>query len=293
MKKIVSIYKKSVQKNVKDIKSILKKLDIKNPEVFTSCKKYLEMSADNVTKKWLSGRKYARTFFVKKAFGKYYPKKYTEISLSIDAMINILDDLVDEKINEQEKLLFILEFIRVYSLCNLNKLKDKIQVAIGHDFHKLITIAISEGIYQKDIAQEKDFKKVIEKSVEILGCRGTDINVFNEIALTDINNKKIENNIKEIGRIFRAINIFKKDIEDIEYDRKNNMETLVTLMLSRKNYSLFEYTEALLNEFFKKAEKIRSSAESLEKRYKTPIENYYIMIEDSKKEIFKLISKIK
>ena len=52
MKKIVSIYKKSVKKNVKDIKSILKNLEIKNPEVFVSCKKYLEMSADNVTKKW-------------------------------------------------------------------------------------------------------------------------------------------------------------------------------------------------------------------------------------------------
>ena len=32
MKEIVSIYKRSVDTNLKDISSILKKLDIKNPE---------------------------------------------------------------------------------------------------------------------------------------------------------------------------------------------------------------------------------------------------------------------
>ncbi|MBL7156379.1 MAG: hypothetical protein ISS87_02190 [Candidatus Pacebacteria bacterium] len=55
MKEIISIYKRSVDKNLKDISSILKKLDIKNPEVFLSCKKILNLSADNVINKWLSG----------------------------------------------------------------------------------------------------------------------------------------------------------------------------------------------------------------------------------------------
>jgi len=35
MKEIVSIYKKSVDENLKDISFILKKLDIKNPENLT------------------------------------------------------------------------------------------------------------------------------------------------------------------------------------------------------------------------------------------------------------------
>ena len=90
MKEVISIYKKSVDTNLKDIISILKKLDIRNPEVFLSCKKILNLSADNIINKWLSGRKYSRTVFVKQAFGKFYPKKYIEISISIDAMINIL-----------------------------------------------------------------------------------------------------------------------------------------------------------------------------------------------------------
>ena len=118
MKEVIRIYKKSVDKNLKDIRSILKKLDMNDPAVFAACKEALKASSTNVAKKWLSGRKYSRTVFVKQAFGKFYPKKYIEISISIDAMINILDDLIDEDVDNKEKTLFMFEFLRVYSLYN-------------------------------------------------------------------------------------------------------------------------------------------------------------------------------
>lgn len=292
MKEIVSIYKKSVDKNLKDISSILEKLDIKNPEVILSCKKILNLSADNVINKWLSGRKYSRTVFVKQAFGKFYPKKYLEISMSIDAMINILDDLIDEKVDDKEKTLFILEFLRVYSLYNSENPKGKIQIALGHDFNKLISIAISEGIYQKMIAKEKNIEKIIEYSVQIFGCRGTDINIFNEIALTDVKNNNAAKKIKEIGRIFRAVNIFKKDIKDINYDKKMGMETIITFMSSRKDYNFLEYAERLLDQFLEKAKRIKYSARSLDIRYRAPIENYYKMIEKDRIKITKLLNNI-
>ena len=292
MKEILSIYKKSVNKNLKDISSILKKLDIKNPEVILSCKKALNLSADNVINKWLSGRKYSRTVFVKQAFGKFYPKKYLEISMSIDAMINILDDLIDEKVDDKEKTLFILEFLRVYSLYNSENPKGKIQIALGHDFNKLISIAISEGIYQKMIAKEKNIEKIIEYSVQIFGCRGTDINIFNEIALTDVKNNNAAKKIKEIGRIFRAVNIFKKDIKDINYDKKMGMETIITFMSSRKDYNFLEYAERLLDQFLEKAKRIKYSARSLDTGYRAPIENYYKMIEKDRIKITKLLNNI-
>jgi len=289
MKEIISIYKKSVDKNLKDISSILEKLDIKNPEVILSCKKILNLSADNVINKWLSGRKYSRTVFVKQAFGKFYPKKYLEISMSIDAMINILDDLIDEKVDDKEKTLFILEFLRVYSLYNSENPKGKIQIALGHDFNKLISIAISEGIYQKMIAKEKNIEKIIEYSVQIFGCRGTDINIFNEIALTDVKNNNAAKKIKEIGRIFRAVNIFKKDIKDINYDKKMGMETIITIMSSRKDYNFLEYAEKLLDQFLEKAKRIKYSARSLNIRYKTPIDNYYRMVGRDRAKIIKTL----
>jgi len=290
MKEVVLIYKKSVDTNLKDISSMLKKLNMKDPAIFSACKKILNLSADNVINKWLSGRKYSRTVFVKQAFGKFYPKKYIEISMSIDAMINILDDLIDEEIDDNEKTLFILEFLRVYSLYNSKNIKAKIQTAIGHDFNKLISLAVAEKVYQKMIAKEKDIKKIIEYSIQIFGCRGTDINIFNEIALTDAKNNNVEKKIKEIGRIFRAINIFKKDVKDIDYDKKMGMKTIITLMCSRKDHNFLDYTERLLNRFLEKAERIKFSAKLLNIEYKTPIENYYKMIEKDKREIIKLLT---
>ncbi len=290
MKEIISIYKKSVGKNLKDINSILKKLDMKNPEVFSACEGALKASSANVAEKWLSGRKYSRTVFVKQAFGKFYPKKYLGISIFIDAMINILDDLIDEDVDDKEKTLFILELLRVYSLCNSRNIKEKIQTAIGHDFNKLISLAIAEKIYQKMITKEKDIKKIIEYSIQIFGCRGADIDIFNEIALTDIKDNNAARKVKEMGRIFRAVNIFKKDIKDINYDKKMGTETIVTLMSLRKDHNFLEYSEKLLDKFLEKAKRIKFSAKSLNIKYRTVIENYYKMIEKDKREIIKLLS---
>ncbi len=291
MKEIVSIYKKSVDKNLKDINSILKKLDMKNPEVFSACKKALKTSSANVVKKWLSGRKYSRTVFVKQAFGKFYPKKYLETSIFIDAMINILDDLIDEEIDDKEKILYVLEILRTFSLYNLQKPNPKIQTAFGYCFNRLISVPFAENIYQKKIRKEKIMKKIIEYSAEILKHRATDIDVFNEIALMNYKNKKVKEKIKKIGKIFRASTIFKKDIEDINYDKKMGMETVVTLMSSRKDYKFSGYTENLLNYFSREANKIKSSAMLFNKQDNTPITNYYRMLERNKEKIIKLVGK--
>ena len=80
----------------------------------SSSKEILNLSSENVTKKWLSGKKYIRTDFVKKAFSKFYPYKQIDISILIDAMINILDDILDEELNLKEKALYVIEFLRIF-----------------------------------------------------------------------------------------------------------------------------------------------------------------------------------
>ena len=42
----------------------------------------LSMTAQNIIGKWEVGRKYARTYFSRKAFSKYYPEEYLKLSLS-------------------------------------------------------------------------------------------------------------------------------------------------------------------------------------------------------------------
>ena len=290
--KLRAIYEKTVEENLKDIKSILKEVRIDNSVIASSYAKILSSSCRNLTEKWLSNRKYIRTLFVKEAFSNFYPEKHTKISLYIDALINILDDLLDEKMDDSVKLLYLVEFSRIFSLYHKRRLARDIQLALWHSFNKLISLAIAEGYYKNFIRKEKDIEKIIKYSVESFGIRSLDIDVFNEIALIDYKtaNKKIEK-IKKIGRIFRAINIIKKDIEDIEYDTKNNIETIITIMIRKKECDFHKYILSLLDDCLNKAKKIKS--ENLtEKKIIVPINNFYSMIERDKKEIIKIIKSL-
>jgi len=234
-------YRSTLKGNILDIESILRELEMKNSPPISIFKNILIQSSEEITQKWLLGKKYCRTYFINKAFGSLYPNKYLDLSLSIDAMINILDDLLDESLEEKTKTNYIIEFLRVSSVLYRNPIPEKIQKALKIYFEKLITLAVTEQIYQEQIKKEKRIDKVIQDSVDLLICRATDIDVFTEIGLVEFSNKKLAEKIKKLARLFRAINILKKDIGDIEHDKKNNIDTIVTLMYSRGEDSFIRY----------------------------------------------------
>jgi hypothetical protein len=64
MRQIIFIYPESIKENFKDIKSILERLGMFNPELEKTYEQVLSMTAHNITDKWETGRKYARTYFV-------------------------------------------------------------------------------------------------------------------------------------------------------------------------------------------------------------------------------------
>ncbi len=282
-------YRESVEENLKDIESILKDVGVDEPVIISSYKNILISSCRNLIEKWLSKRKYTRTLFVKEAFSDFYPDKYTKISLYIDALINILDDLLDEKIGEKEKKYYIVEFLRVFALYNQEQPSKKIQIAMGHYFNKFIALAIAEGGYKNIIKKEIDMEKIVKYSAKSYGIRSLDIDVFNQIALIEYKkqDKEIEK-IKKIGRIFRAVNIIRKDIEDIEYDTKNNMESIITVIVNKKECDFHKYVLTLIDHYIDKARKIKLE-NFTERKFATPINNFYNMIEINKKEIKKRI----
>ena len=250
----------------------------------------LNQSSDQIISNWLSGRKYTRTLFTQKAFGKLYPMKYTKLSLCIDAMVNILDDFFDEILDKRTKANYIIEFLRVFSTYE-NECPRKIHKALKNYFEKLITLAVAEGFYQQQIVQEKDINKIAKDSADLLVCRRQDIDVFIEIALLTYKNRKVIPQIKKIGRIFRALNILKKDIKDIEHDTKNNIDTVVTLVFSNEKIDFSVYINILLDLFSKKLDLILKSINKKDLQL-VPIYNLNKMIEKEKKEIFKIIQSI-
>lgn len=255
-----------------------------SPELEKTYEQVLTMTAQNITGKWQAGRKYARTYFSQKAFAGYYPEEYLKLSLLIDATVNILDDIYDENMSKETRGLYLVEFLRISSLYNLHKLTKNIQEAVGHYFNQLITLAVAEGVYFKMIENEKELDKIVKLSADLLLCRAQDINIFNEIALVNHQNNEKES-IKLIGRIFRAINILKKDVDDIDYDKSNNMVSVVTYMSDRKDINFSEYLKELTNYLLEKANKEKLLLDGSDNKIKVPVDNFIAMIKGNIEEI--------
>jgi len=285
MKENIKIYQESLEKNIDDISKILDDLEMTFPDLMQIYKRALLASSENIANKWASERKYQRTYFVQTAFSNFYPKEITELSLYIDAMVNILDDLFDENLNKEVKGLYILEFSRVFSLYNYCYPDKKIQEMVGQYFNKLIVLALTEDIYGKLIKEEKDLNKIVKYSAELLLCRAMDIDIFIEIALQDQGDKS--DNIRKIGRIFRALSILKKDVKDIEHDTKNNIDTVITDIVSKKEILFNEYIESLIAHLLDRADKINK--DDVSEEVKTPTEGFSKMIKNIIKEIKEII----
>lgn len=287
----IKIYHQSIKKNILGVKSILKKLRMKKLPL-SLYENVLTQTSDQIISNWATGRKYSRTLFAQNAFGKWYPIKYTQLSLCIDTMVNILDDFLDEVLDKKTRVNYIIEFLRIFSTYE-SECPLKIHRSLKEYFEKLITLAVAEGFYQKQIAQEKDLNKIVKDSADLLICRGQDIDVFIEIALLNFKNRKAIPVIKKIGRIFRALNILKKDIKDIEHDQKNKIDTVVTLIFSRDDINFSVYIGNLLNFFIERVNLILKpiSTEKKDSRF-LPIYNFNQMIQKDKKEILKIIQSL-
>ena len=98
MDEIIEVYKETIDETLDDIHRILEyDIGIDNFEIFAQFEKILETSCKNITEKWSLGKKYVRTLFAKQAFSNY-PSNILKLSLSIDVIVNLLDDILDEEI---------------------------------------------------------------------------------------------------------------------------------------------------------------------------------------------------
>jgi hypothetical protein len=199
--------------------------------------------------KWKKREKYIRTEFVATAFDSDYPREVLGISVAIDAMINILDDLLDEDVAKKAKTLYILEYLRIFSLYSKTKPNPFIQECMFNYFNKLIMLAVFEGNVLKKVKEEKQTSKIIRYASKLLMIRAYDIDIFVEVVLDSLDIKKDREDILDIARAFRAINILKKDVIDIPYDLSHRQETLMTYLSQRKGFEYSDFMKKLLDNF--------------------------------------------
>jgi hypothetical protein len=118
-----------------------------------------------------------------------------------------------------------------------------------------------------------------------------DIDVFVEIALLGYRNKKAIPIIKKISRIFRSVNILKKDIKDVQHDRENNIKTIVILVSSKNEINFSIYINNLLNLLLEKSNLIMKLVSQLNKKdlHFSPVYKFNQMIHEEKKEVLEII----
>lgn len=236
MEEIKKVYRESVKENLLELDKILNDIEIDNPKIRETVAEVLNKANEKILSKWDSGEKYVRTLFVKMAFPSY-PKELLKISICIDATINILDDLLDEKLDSNVKALYIVELIRNLATHNAQNLKIEMREKISEYFNKIILIAIAEDIYRNLVKQQTDITKIKEYAIQIYDCRSLDMDIYVELPLLKIRKKNKDEDLYKvikIARIFRALNLIKKDLKDIRHDLEQDNETIVTISKQKK-----------------------------------------------------------
>ncbi len=293
MDEIIETYKKTIDDTLKDIYRILEhdlEYDIKidKSEIPLQFKKVLDLSCENIVKKWSLGKKYVRTLFVKQAFPDY-PKDILKLSLSIDVIINLLDDLLDEEIKEKDKALYIIELIRAFSIYSHHKFEENLQEAVSSYFNKIISIAVSENIYKELIEKEDKPENILAYSEKVYNCRSLDMDIFIEVPLLTLYGnlkKESTDKILKIGRVFRSLNLIKKDIIDIDHDRRNKIGTAMVLLFDKGSY--YKDTVRKLSDIYMKKAELISVEPQLEKIRN----NFYEMIKNEKKGIEEYLNRL-
>ncbi len=273
-------YKIGVKETIEDVRKILNDLKMnKEPEI-SEFNGLFNQTKEEIIASWTSGRKYSRTSFLQKAFKEDFPEDYLQFSLSIDVMINILDDFLDEDLEEEKRRNYVIEFLRNFSFYNYKKVPEELRQSFGLYLSKLITLALSENVFESEIMSLSDFDKIVKMSVDLLKCRGMDIDIFTEIAL--VKKKDYRNEILEISRLFRGLNIFKKDILDISYDKENGMRSVVTIVSDKdENFNFQNYSKGVVDTIVKEADNISKNKSDI-------LSNFYNMILEEKREIYRL-----
>lgn len=275
--------------NLRDIEKILASHNMRSQEFLSEYENALELSSRQIIDKWSTGRKYARTLFTMRAFDDLYPDKVLELSIMVDVMVNILDDFYDEIMSKEERALNLIEFLRVFSKFNQAVQVEKVREPLSLYYNKLISLALAEKIFAKAIAEENELETVVKLSVKLLLFRGMDMDIFNEIAVAGHEEITEEKEIIKVGRIFRAINILKKDIEDIEYDKKNNLDSVVINVIEREEFNFEEYVFGILNTVSSSLNEENKAFNDVMGKNLLPIINYQKMIEDEKEEIIRSV----
>lgn len=229
---IVKLYEDSLARNRQVLAQSMPDVNGKDSAVEIASN-LMEASQKNLIGKWKTGKKYLRTVSAMRAI-ENYPMEIVGQSVNLDATVNCLDDLLDEKFTKEERGLYVVELLRLmsdsYSLDTSKSVRSK----IDEYYHKLIGVAVLEGLYYGKIKDSESESEILANARSLYGVRSTDMDIFLELPLYTLGKDgKYIDEVVSTGRVFRTLNLISKDIDDYEHDKSMGQDTIFTIMSDR------------------------------------------------------------
>ncbi len=254
-RKLGQVYTSTVNDNLEGIEDILKEVQAQGSVPIEQFAQILSVTSNNLATMWQTGRKTLRTQIAYEIIPDY-PEHILKLSLAIDAITNLLDDLLDEVMSKEQRGLYILELVRVISL-TIAQLEPKFQIPVANYFNKGICIVIPEIAYTEQIKATNVFEERLYLASQCYKFKSLDMDIYIELPLIELCDNLAEvENIVRLARIHRAICLVKKDYGDLERDAENGTETPIAILAGEGETSLQKYINVLVNMFEDEAETI-------------------------------------
>ena len=254
----------NIHKEKENIKEMAEEIGVEEsvPMIY----KLYDASFQNTVELWKNEKKVCRTNSVKIAMGNKYPDSVYDLSLTLDSIINNLDDILDNELSEGKKALHLLEAGKnIGKMMSISsELNKKFMIVIESYFNHIIPIICGgEATYTKYLEGSKNESDIIKYCKKYYNSRIIDMDAFIEMpaiesGMSDLEIKKM---IK-LGRNFRALNLMKKDLIDIPEDTKNNTKTAFTILKSR-GLEVKKYSNRLCEMYLKAIKEIEFKTNEL------------------------------
>lgn len=227
----------------------------------------IDDSLNELEERWRSGRKSLRSFPTIKLL-EYHgdtDEDLEEILTSFDAIINCLDDIIDtENLSKENKIVYTSNIAFSTSrIADFNLQDEETHDYLIDYWTDIFQIPSVEEKLNNEIRESETRSEMIEAGIESYSYRAKDIDIFSDIGynLTNLNTTK--NVLDEDLRTYRARELLRKDIKDIERDRQDDDLTPVIEILEnaedseyllKEIYDSFEYEEDVHREILESSQ---------------------------------------
>jgi hypothetical protein len=250
---MINNFNKLKKTSIDSVQKILDNMILESNVIHPLLNKIIEETSLTLVNKWKSKKKILRTTYIYRVIPNY-PEKFLELSILIDAIVNLLDDLYDEILTKEQRGLVIIELLRLLPFLT-KSYPVLVSSKISDYFSKIFTVAIMESIYKQLIEETKDFDEKLNYFIECYACKSKDIDLFVELPLIELDFD--EESIKKTVSLFntyRALQIISKDIIDINHDLANQTYTPIILLMKGGN-DFKRYMNQITNHYYELSRK--------------------------------------